>query len=166
MIRPFGGEQALPRMTITMYASITLLAVLGAATGKGYVETAVELGIVAFGTSLGLCIAHFWASFRAEVLTRQEDPFTRLIRHELLISALAFVPAILVAIVMALGSAFDQSFAVASTLALLSLVALLFVAAAGGARALGRSWAVCVGYGAASAALGFLGMGVKVLVGG
>lgn len=151
--------------TIVIYAAITLLAVLVAATAKQYVETTGEVLLVAFGTCLGLCIAHAWATILAEVLMRNHILSPGLVLHEAMVSSAAFIPALLVLVCAGVAALVDGSFEASVILVLLGLVALLFVTALLAARRLGASWLSSTGWGITSAAIGFAIVALKFILG-
>ncbi len=122
------------RIANIVYASLTLLAVVAAATAKGYVSTLGEFTFVVLVSGVGLFIAHFWSHLLAQRLSRTVTK--DLARHEGAISATVLVPAVILIAAAAVGQLVSGTIDWAVTIAMLALTVLLFAYTWLGTRAL------------------------------
>lgn len=152
--------------TIIIYSAITLLGVMAAATAKDYVDNAWDLSVLVIGSAAALAVAHAWAGVLAQLMVRHEHLDRRLITAEVKFSALALVPAALVVLDLLILSALIDSFDLEVTLAMLTLVALLFLAGYISASRMSLSVWTCLKWGTASGVVGLLVVLVKVAFGG
>ena len=158
-------RQKLAETTMAIYAAITLLGVIAAASWKGIVVDEVELVVIIIATTVTVAVAHVWASAAAHRLVagaplsrddwREEG---RLFLSVLLVGGLA-VGAFLFAQLIGL----ELAGSVAATL--LMLVAVLFVVGVVGGRREQRTWARSLGLGLIDASIGVVILLVKVIFG-
>ena len=80
------------RIAGIVYGALTLLAVVTAATAKGYVDTLGEFSFLVVVSAVGLFIAHFWSQLRSARLTTGVDRDA--VVHEAVDSSTMFVPAV------------------------------------------------------------------------
>jgi hypothetical protein len=152
--------------TILIYSAITLLGVMAAATAKDYVDDSWDLSVLVVGSAAALAVAHAWAGVLAHVMVRHEGLGRSLIIAEVKFSGLAFLPAALVVADLLVMSLVVDSFDLEVTLAMLTLVALLFLAGYISASRMSLSGWICLKWGLASAVVGLLVVLVKVAFGG
>jgi len=158
----------LPRLaetTMAIYAAITLLGVIAAASWKGIFVDEAELIVIIIATTVTVAVAHVWAAAAAHrivagsPLSRVEwVEESRLALSVLVVGGLA-IAAFLTATLTDLG----LSGAVAATL--LMLVAVLFVVGLVGGRREQRSWLKSIGLGFVDASIGIVILLVKVTFG-
>lgn len=171
LVDRFGQDTVFDAASMIVYATILLLTVVVAASVKEYVSSSTELAVVAFGASLGLVVAHMWSGIVAHVLVRSEGVNLGLILRELRDASFAFVPAIVMTVVMA-GTAFlgvsendPDPFDTESGAAILSLTVLLVALATEAAHRIGRSWLRSLGWGLVSGLIGMAVVMIKEIAG-
>ena len=158
-------RQRLNETTMAIYAAITLLGVIAAASWKGYFVDDIELIVIIIATTFTVAVAHIWASAAAHrlityaPLTREDwRAEARIFLSVLMVGTLAiaaFLGAQLVGLELA-GSA-------AATL--LMLVGVLFVVGVVGGRREQRTWPKSLGLGLVDASIGIVILVVKVTLG-
>jgi hypothetical protein len=154
------------RVAITVYAVITLLGVLEAATLKKLAATEVDLIAVLVGASLAIAVAHMWSTVMANRLVHRVFTTGVLFRRELRVVGSYFLVTLLCVVTVlggeALGMAFDETVRMTEGL----LIAGLFGLGVLGARGSGAGWARSLGWGVLDASIGLAIVLVKVIAGG
>lgn len=112
------------RISTTISASLTLLAVVAAATAKGYVSTLGELSFVVAVTAVGLVVARFWSQTLARRIVGRVDRGT--LTQELSTASMALLPSIVLLAVAAVAWLITGSIDVAVTAAMIGLTLALF----------------------------------------
>ena len=158
-------RQRLAETTMAIYAAITLLGVIAAASWKGIFVDEFELVVIIIATTVTLAVAHVWAAAAAHRLVagtplsrddwREEG---RLFLSVLFVGGLA-IAAFLFAQLIGL----ELAGSVAATL--LMLVAVLFVVGVVGGRREERTWPRSLGLGLIDASIGIVILVVKVTFG-
>ena len=158
-------RQRLAETTMAIYAAITLLGVIAAASWKGIFVDEGELIVIIIATTVTVAVAHLWAAAAAHrlvaraPLSREEwREEGRLFLSVLLVGGLA-VGAFLFAQLVGL----ELAGSVAVTL--LMLVVVLFVVGVVGGRREERSWPRSLGLGLIDASIGIVILLVKVTFG-
>lgn len=151
--------------TLAIYASITLLGVIAAASWKGLISDERELFVIIVGTSITLAVAHAWAAVAAHRLVHSTALSADERRQELRGMA----------VILAVGAAASTAFGISALvsdnldqsvqLTLLVLIVVLFLVGIVGSRRRGDSWPRAVGWGVADASIGLAVFALKVLVG-
>ena len=158
-------RQRLAETTMAIYAAITLLGVIAAASWKGIFVDELELVVIIIATTVTVAVAHLWAAAAAHRLVAR-SPLSRddwreegrLFLSVLIIGGLA-VAAFLFA--QLIGLQLAGSVAVT----LLMLVAVLFVVGVVGGRREERTWLRSLGLGLVDASIGIVILLVKVTLG-
>ncbi len=158
-------RQKLAETTMAIYAAITLLGVIAAASWKGLFVDELELVVIIIATTVTVAVAHVWAAEAAHRLVAS-SPLSRagwveegrLALSVLVVGGLA-IAAFLVATLT------DLELAGAVTVTLLMLVAVLFVVGVVGGRREQRSWPKSLGLGLIDASIGIVVLLVKVTLG-
>lgn len=158
-------RQQLQETTIAIYAAITLLGVIAAATWKGLFADELELIVIIIATTFTVAVAHLWASIAAHRLVHRRPPSRAEWRQEvrLFMSVLVVGGLAIAAFLFTQLLGFDFAGAVATTL--LMLVAVLFVVGFVGGRREERSWLQSVGLGFLDASIGIVILVVKITLG-
>ena len=158
-------RQKLAETTMAIYAAITLLGVIAAASWKGIFVDEVELVVIIIATTVTVAVAHLWAAAAAHRLVAG-SPLTRedwreegrLFLSVLLVGGLS-VGAFLFAQIIGL----ELAGSVAMTL--LMLVAVLVVVGVVGGRREQRTWPRSLSLGLIDASIGIVILLVKVTFG-
>lgn len=158
-------RQQLQETTIAIYAAITLLGVVAAASWKGLFVDELELVVIIVATTLTVAVAHLWASISAHRLVHRRPPGREEWHDEvrLFLSVLVVGGLAVAAFLAAQLVGFELPGAVAVTL--LMLVAVLFVVGVVGGRREERSWIRSVGLGLLDASIGIVILVAKVTFG-
>ena len=151
-------------VTLVIYSTITLLSVVVATTAKLYVDSYYELVIVAFGTCVGLVIAHAWAGMISRVLVHKEQLGSGILFEEVRSASWSFIPGVLLAVLLPVEAIFGVSFELAATWAILALTVLLFVSGYFAALGIRHSKAAAWAWGGGSAAVGVLAVILKLAI--
>lgn len=158
-------RQKLAETTMAIYAAITLLGVIAAASWKGIFVDELELIVIIIATTITVAVAHLWAAAAAHRLVagrplsrRDWEEEGRLALSVLVVGGLA-VAAFLAT------SLTDLDLANSVAVTLLMLVAVLFVVGIVGGRREGRTWARSLGLGLVDASIGIVILVVKVTFG-
>ena len=122
------------RIAGIVYGALTLLAVVTAATAKGYVATLAEFCFLVAVSAVGLFIAHFWSQLLSARLTRGGDRDA--VVHEAVDSSTMFVPAVVLLIVALVTYLITGSMEISVTVAMAGLTVALFAYTCLGTRAL------------------------------
>jgi hypothetical protein len=122
------------RIAGIVYSSLTLLAVVAAATAKGYVDTLGEYSFLVAVSAVGLFVAHFWSHVLGLRLTGDLD--REAVSHEAVDSSTVLVPAVVLLIAAAVTYLITGSLEVSVTVAMAVLTAGLFAFTWLGTRAL------------------------------
>lgn len=151
--------------TLAIYASITLLGVIAAASWKGLLSEEQELLAIIVGTSITLAVAHAWAAVAAHRLVHSRALTASERRAEL--RGMAVIMAVGAAATTAFGlsALASDNFEQSVRMTLLVLITVLFLVGIVGSRRRGDSWLRAVGWGLADASIGLVVLVVKVLVG-
>lgn len=142
------------RIAGIVYGALTLLAVVTAATAKGYVSTLGEFCFLVVVSSVGLFIAHFWSQLLSTRLTGGIDRDA--IVHEAIDSSTVFVPAVVLLIVASVTHVITGSIEGSVTASMTGLTVGLFAFTWLGTKAL--LWSL------GTAAVGILMIVFKVVV--
>lgn len=163
---PTQLRQRQTELTLAIYAAITLLGVVAAASWKGLFVEESELIVIIIATALTVSIAHMWATVAAHrlvhgsALPRDEWPLeARNVLAGLVVGLLAVGTFILSG---ALGAELPGAVA----LTLLMLVGVLFVVGVVGGRREGRAWLPALGLGLLDSSIGIVILLAKVTLGG
>ncbi len=158
------GAGSASRISLVVYASLTLLAATAAASAKGYLDSMGELVFVVLVTAVGLVLAHFWASALAFRMSERTAPGREWLRHEAVHSSTMILPGLLLAGAAWLGSFLVADFEVLVTIAMsVLLVALFAYTWVGTSRIDGGRWSDLL-WAAGTAAVGLAMIIFKVLV--
>lgn len=112
------------RISATISASLTLLAVAVAATAKGYVDSLAAFSFVVGVAATGFVIARFWAHLLARRIVGSVDRAA--LTTEAVNASVGFVPAAVLVIGAAVGWLVSGSLEMAVTAAMIALTVLLF----------------------------------------
>lgn len=158
-------RQKLAETTMAIYAAITLLGVIAAASWKGIFVDEVELVVIIIATTVTVAVAHVWASAAAHRLVAGAPLSREEWREEgrLFLSVLFVGGLAIAAFVFAQLIGLELAGSVAATL--LMLVAVLFVVGVVGGRREQRTWARSLGLGLIDASIGIVILLVKVTFG-
>ena len=158
-------RQKLSETTMAIYAAITLLGVIAAASWKGIFVDEVELIVIIVATTITVAVAHLWAAAAAHRLVAG-SPLTREDWREegrLFLSVLVVGGLAIAAFLFAQLVGLELAGSVAITL--LMLVVVLFVVGVVGGRREQRTWARSIGIGFIDASIGIVILLVKVIFG-
>jgi hypothetical protein len=142
------------RIAGIVYGALTLLAVVTAATAKGYVDTVGEFSFVVLVSAVGLFIAHFWSQLLSARLTTGVDRDA--VVHEAVDSSTMFVPAVVLLVAAWVTYLITASMEISVTVAMAALTGALFAYTWLGTKAL--LWSL------GTAAVGILMIVFKVVV--
>lgn len=158
-------HQQLQETTIAIYAAITLLGVIAAASWKGLFVDELELIVIIIATTVTVAVAHLWAAIAAHRLVHRRPPSRAAWRQEarLFLSVLLVGGLAIAAFLVAEIISFELAGAV--TVTLLMLVAVLFVIGVVGGRREERSWPRSLGLGLLDASIGVVILLAKVTFG-
>ena len=159
-------RQQLSEFTLAIYAAITLLGVIAAASWKGLFVDDAELTVIIIATTVTVAVAHLWASVAAHRLVHRKPPSREEWREELRNAAAIFVVGGLAIGTFILSGIFGMDLAGEVFATLIMLVAVLFVVGLIGARREGRSWLVALWIGLLDASIGMAVLLAKVIFGG
>ena len=112
------------RIAGIVYGALTLLAVVTAATAKGYVETLGEFSFLVAVSAVGLFIAHFWSQLLSARLTAGVDRDA--VVHEAVDSSTMFVPAVVLLVIAWITYLITASMEMSVTVAMAVLTVALF----------------------------------------
>ena len=158
-------RQRLAETTMAIYAAITLLGVIAAASWKGIFVDEVELIVIIVATTITVAVAHLWAAAAAHRLVAG-SPLTRGDWREegrLFLSVLVVGGLAIAAFLF--GQLVGLELAGSVAITLLMLVAVLFVVGVVGGRREERTWARSIGIGLVDASIGIVILLVKVIFG-
>ena len=160
-----GVRQRLAETTMEIYAAITLLGVIAAASWKGIFVDDSELIVIIIATTVTVAVAHVWAAAAAHRVVASA-PLSRGEWHEegrLALSVLVVGGLAIAAFLGAQLLGLELAGAVAATL--LMLVAVLFVVGVVGGRREQRGWPRSLALGLMDASIGVVILVVKVAFG-
>jgi len=158
-------RRLLAETTMAIYAAITLLGVIAAASWKGLFVDELELIVIIIATTVTVAVAHVWAAAAAHRLVASA-PLSRaewLEEGRLFVSVLIIGGLAIAAFLVA--NLTDLELAGSVTATLLMLVAVLFVVGVVGGRREQRSWPKSLGLGLVDASIGIVILVVKVTFG-
>lgn len=158
-------RQKLAETTMAIYAAITLLGVIAAASWKGIFVDEGELVVIIVATTITVAVAHLWAAAAAHRVVARA-PLSRDDWHEegrLFLSVLVVGGLAIGAFLFAQLIGLQLAGSVAVTL--LMLVAVLFVVGVVGGRREQRTWPRSIGLGLIDASIGIVILLVKVTFG-
>lgn len=112
------------RIAGIVYGTLTLLAVVTAATAKGYVETLGQFCFLVVVSAVGLFVAHFWSHLLSAKLTGGVHDAS--VRHELVNSSTMLVPAVLLVAVALVAYLITGRLELSVTAAMVGLTVALF----------------------------------------
>jgi hypothetical protein len=158
-------SRKLAETTMAIYAAITLLGVVAAASWKGIFADELELIVIIIATTVTVAVAHLWAAAAAHRLVARA-PLTRAEWREearLSFAVLAIGALAIGAFVFAQLIGFELAGSVVATL--LMLIAVLFVVGVVGGRREQRGWLAALGLGLLDASIGIVILLAKVTFG-
>ena len=160
-----GVRQRLAETTMAIYAAITLLGVIAAASWKGIFVDELELIVIIIATTVTVAVAHVWAAAAAHrvvasaPLSRAEwAEEGRLALSVLVVGGLAIAAFLF-------GHVIGLELAGSVVASLLMLVAVLFVVGVVGGRREQRGWPRSLALGLIDASIGIVILVVKVAFG-
>lgn len=159
------ARQRLAETTMAIYAAITLLGVVAAASWKGLFVDESELIVIIIATTVTVAVAHVWAAAAAHRVVASA-PLSRGEWHEegrLALSVLVVGGLAIAAFLGAQLIGLQLAGAVAATL--LMLVAVLFVVGVVGGRREQRSWPRSLAIGLLDSSIGIAILLAKVTFG-
>lgn len=158
-------RRLLAETTMAIYAAITLLGVIAAASWKGIFVDELELVVIIIATTVTVAVAHLWAAAAAHRLVERRPLSREDWREEgrLFVSVLIIGGLAIAAFFFAQIIGLQLAGSVAATL--LMLVAVLFVVGVVGGRREQRTWARSLGLGLIDASIGIVILVVKVTFG-
>ena len=158
-------RQKLAETTMAIYAAITLLGVIAAASWKGIFVDEIELVVIIIATTVTVAVAHLWASAAAHRLVARSPLSRNDWREEgrLFLSVLIIGGLAVAAFLFAQLIGLQLAGSVAVTL--LMLVAVLFVVGVVGGRREQRTWPRSLSLGLIDASIGIVILLVKVTFG-
>ena len=155
----------LAETTMAIYAAITLLGVVAAASWKGLFVESVELIVIIIATTLTVAVAHVWAAASAHRLVAS-SPLSRLEWREEARLALSVMVVGGLAIAAFLGAQLLGAELAGSVLVtLMMLVAVLFVVGVVGGRREQRGWIHALGLGLLDSSIGIAILVAKIAFG-
>jgi hypothetical protein len=160
---PHGRQLA--ETTMSIYAAITLLGVVAAASWKGIFADEFELIVIIIATTVTVAVAHVWAAAAAHRLVAR-SPLTRAEWREearLFLAVLIVGGLAIAAFLFAQLIGFELAGSVVATL--LMLIAVLFVVGVVGGRREQRGWLAALGLGLLDASIGVVILLAKVTFG-
>ena len=137
-------RQQLSEFTLAIYAAITLLGVIAAASWKGLFVDDAELTVIIIATTVTVAVAHLWASVAAHRLVHRKPPSRAEWREELRNAAAILVVGGLAIAAFIISGMFGLDLTGEVFVTLVMLIAVLFVVGLIGARREGRSWLVAL----------------------
>ena len=159
-------RQQLSEITLAIYAAITLLGVIAAASWKGLFVDDAELTVIIIATTVTVAVAHLWASVAAHRLVHRKPPSRAEWREELRNAAAILVVGGLAIAAFIISGMFGLDLTGEVFVTLVMLIAVLFVVGLIGARREGRSWLVALWIGLLDASIGIAVLLAKVIFGG
>ena len=158
-------KQQLAETTMAIYAAITLLGVIAAASWKGLFVDERELIVIINATTVTVAVAHVWAAAAAHRVVASTPLSREEWRQEgrLALSVLVVGGLAIAAFLFAQLIGFELAGAVTTTL--LMLVAVLFIVGVVGGRRERRSWPRSLGLGLLDASIGIAVLLAKVTFG-
>ena len=158
-------RQQLSEFTLAIYAAITLLGVIAAASWKGLFVDDTELTVIIIATTVTVAVAHLWASVAAHRLVHRKPPSRAEWREELRNAAAILVVGGLAIAAFIISGMFGLDLNGEVFVTLIMLIAVLFVVGLIGARREGRSWLVALWIGLLDASIGIAVLLAKVTLG-
>ncbi len=158
-------RQQLSEFTLAIYAAITLLGVIAAASWKGLFVDDTELTVIIIATTVTVAVAHLWASVAAHRLVHRKPPSRADWREELRNAAAILVVGGLAIAAFIISGMFGLDLTGEVFVTLIMLIAVLFVVGLIGARREGRSWLVALWIGLLDASIGIAVLLAKVTLG-
>lgn len=153
-------------MALAIYAAITLMGVIAAASWKGMFANDQELLVIIGGTSVTIAVAHLWAAVAAHRVARRR-PFNSAERsHELRNSAAILMVGVLAIAVLAITWRLGADLETSIRFVLGMMIAVLFAVGVIGARREKRSWPVSIGWGLIDSSIGLVLLLLKIFVSG
>ncbi|MBM3688998.1 MAG: hypothetical protein FJW80_04980 [Actinobacteria bacterium] len=162
---PEKTRRRLSDATLAIYAAITLLGVIAAASWEGLFADEKELFVIIVGTAVTLAVGHAWSAVAAH----------RLVYGTKLTSSERRLELRGMAVTLAVGGAATATFGISALvsdnldqevqLTLLVLVAVLFFVGLVGSRRRRDAWPRAIGWGLIDASIGIAIFELKVLVG-
>lgn len=153
------GHHQFNRVMVAVYATITLLGVIAAASWKQTAEDEVELIAIVLGASAAVSLAHLWAAIMADQLVHGRFPDRRTWLNEATVVGSFFGIAAVAVVTVAVSSAAGASFDWVINWTMAVLIGLLFAAGLMGARWSGAGWGRALLWGFLDA-----GVGIALLV--
>jgi len=164
-VSPVDDHHIISQVTITVYAAITLLGVVAAASLKKYATSEGELIAILVGASVAVSIAHFWSSLMAHRLVHHSMPGGVELRREgQIVGSFFLVTGVTIGVVVVaglLGQSFDTSVLIAEIV----LISALFALGLFGALWAKTGWPKALAWGCLDAGIGVVIVVVKLIVG-
>lgn len=153
------------RVTLAIYATITLLGVIAASSWKGFASSEMELLVIIVSTSVTLAVAHFWASTMSHRMVDRAALSRRERKEQLLDSGVVLAVGAFATVATIVSWIVGHDLRDSVTYTLLTLVLLLFSVGLAGARRAGASWLRSIGWGAVDASIGVAILVAKIIFG-
>ena len=151
------------RVTVAIYAALTLLGVIAAASWKETADDEIEMAAIIGGTSLAISLAHLWAAIMAEQLVHGHLPDRDTWRKEATVAGGFLGIAAIAVVSLAVTSAAGISFDWVVNLTMAVLIGLLLAAGITGARWSGADWGRALLWGLLDAAMGLVLLILKIV---
>jgi hypothetical protein len=158
-------RQRLNETTMAIYAAITLLGVIAAASWKGLFVDELELVVIIIATTVTVAVAHVWASAAAHRLVAFKPLSLAEWREEGRLALSVLIVGALAVTAFAIANLTDLQLAGSVAATLLMLVAVLFVVGVVGGRREGRTWPKSIGLGFVDASIGIVVLVIKTTMG-
>ncbi len=164
-IAPLDENHIINQVTITVYAAITLLGVVAAASLKKYATSEGELMAVLVGASIAVSVAHFWSSLMAHRLVHHTMPDSAELRREgQIVGSFFAVTGVTIGVVFIAGLV-GKDFETAVLFAEIVIILGLFVLGLAGALWARTGWPKAIAWGCLDAGIGVVIVLIKLIVG-
>ncbi|MGV1036334.1 MAG: hypothetical protein ACOYD0_04825 [Candidatus Nanopelagicales bacterium] len=141
-------------LTLVIYSSLTVFAVVAASTWKGTVKESGELILLIVASALAVAVAHGWAGLIEHRAGHSQSRLSISVREVSGHILALLIPAALACAAILMSTLFDGSFEAAVRAALLLLTACFSIASGSLARRGGMSWPRSVGWAAGGMLVG------------
>lgn len=141
-------------LTLVIYSSLTIFAVVAASTWKGTVGQAGELILLIVASALSVAVAHGWAGLIEHRAQHSQGSLSLSVREVAGHVLALLVPAALACAAILMSTFIDDTFEAAVRAALLLLTACFSIASGSLARSGGMSWSRSLAWAVASMLVG------------
>ncbi|MFM9134590.1 MAG: hypothetical protein ACKOT0_04020 [bacterium] len=160
-----GQAVRFSEVTMAIYAAITLLGVIAAASWKGLFVDYPELVVLVIGTTITVAVAHLWANVAAHRLVDQRPMSSPQRWKEFRVTLSVFVVGILALVALALSWTISDDLETSVRWTIGMLILVLFVVGLVGSRRRGATWPRAVGWGCVDASIGVAVLIAKIVAG-